>query len=135
MRTFAFLMVVAVTAPAARAQLQFQQDRALANDMKQIGLAWHNFHDANNRGPKDADELAPYFENSKKLLDSLRTKRIDFAFGVSINDLKEKGLSNVILGHEKDAATKGGLALFGDGSVRKLSAADFAKAPKAKKDE
>ena len=132
MKTFAFLTILAVTAPAARAQLQFQQDRALANDMKQIGLAWHNFHDTNNRGPKDADELAPYFDNSKKLLDSLKTKRIDFAFGVSIRELSDKGLSNVIIGFEKDAATKGGLALFGDGSVRKLSAAEFAKAAKAK---
>jgi hypothetical protein len=128
MKSFLCLAFIGLTAPARA------DDRVQPNDLKQIGLAFHNFVDTKNRGPKDADELAPFFENSKKLLDHLKTKRIDFVFGVSLKDLEGTGVSNTIIAHEKDAATRGGLVLFGDTSVRKLSAEEFAKTAKAKKD-
>ena len=41
--------------------------------------------------------------------------------------------ANTILAYEKDAPTKGGLCLFGDASVRKLTAEEFKQAPKAGK--
>jgi hypothetical protein len=123
------MIALAVLVSGSRAQ-----DRTMLNDLKQIGLAYHNYVSENTRGPKDAEELAPYFENSKKLLDRLKSKEIEFYYGVSINDFKESGLSNTILAYERGTQTKGGHVLFGDGSVRKLSAADFEKAPKAKKD-
>jgi hypothetical protein len=130
MRAFTTLIALFAMVGGARAQ-----DRTTtANDLKQLGLAYHNYVDQNNRGPKDADDLAPFFENSKKLLDALKTKRIEFYFGVGLNDLKDTGLSNTVIAYEKDAPSKGGLVLFGDGSVRKLSVGDFKKAPKAKKD-
>ena len=108
------------------------QERVEANDLKQIGLAYHAYHDATNQGPKKAEDLAPYFENSKKLLDFLKTNRIEFYYGVRITEMTE-GTSNTVLAHEKDVATKGGWCLYGDGSVKKLSALEFKKAILAKK--
>ena len=103
-----------------------------ANDLKQIGLAYHNHIDSTTKPPQKAEDLAPYFENSKKLLDHLKTKRIEFYYGVGLLQMTE-GSSNTVLAYEKDTPEKGGLVLFGDGSVRKLSADEFKKAPKAKK--
>jgi hypothetical protein len=99
---------------------------------RSIGLAYHNHIDATNKAPQKAEDLAPYFENSKKLLDHLKTKRIEFYYGVGLLQMTE-GTSNTVLAYEKDAPEKGGLVLFGDGSVKKLSADEFKKAPKAKK--
>src|SRR6266404_1612066 len=95
--TFCLLSLVVLTG-AGRAQ-----DKVQPNDLKQIGLAYHNFVNDNNRGPKDAAALAPYFDNNKKLLEHLTSKRIEFFFGVGLNDLKQAGISNTILAYEKDA--------------------------------
>jgi hypothetical protein len=127
MRTILSLAVVVALTGAVRAD-----DRVTANDLKQIGLAYHGHHDATNKAPQKAEDLAPYFENSKKLLDHLKTKRIEFYYGVGLLQMPE-GTSNTVLAYEKDAPEKGGLVLFGDGSVKKLSADEFKKAPKAKK--
>jgi hypothetical protein len=118
------LLILAGGAPA--------DERVTANDLKQIGLAYHAYHDANNKGPANAEQLAPYFENSKKLLDHLKTKRIEFFYNVRLAEMTE-GSSQTVLAYEKDTPTKGGFALYGDGSVRKLSADEFKKAILAKK--
>ena len=52
-------------------------------------------------------------------------------FGVTLTDMKD-GTSNTVLAYEKDVPTKGGAALMGDGSVKKLSADEFKKAILAK---
>jgi hypothetical protein len=124
--TFCLTALLALV-PSARAD-----ERVTANDLKQIGLAYHAFHDANNRGPANPEQLAPFFENSKKLLDHFKTKRIEFFYNVRIVDMTE-GTANTVLAYEKDTPTKGGYALYGDGSVRKLSAEQFKKAILAKK--
>jgi len=107
-------------------------DEVTTNDLKQIGLAYHNYHDATNKGPANAKDLAPYFENSKRLLDHLESKRIVFFYNVRLTQMTE-GTSNTILAYEKDVPSKGGLVLLGDGSVRKVTADEFKKAPKAGK--
>ena len=43
------------------------------------------------------------------------------------------GTSNTVLAHEKDVPTKGGWALYADGSTKKLTADEFKKATLAKK--
>lgn len=107
-------------------------DDVTANDLKQIGLAYHNHHDATNKAPAKAKDLAPYFENSKRLLDHLESGRIRFIYNVSIRDMVD-GTSNTILAHVKEAPAKGGLVLYGDGSVRKLTADEIKKAIFARK--
>lgn len=122
--TVAVLVVLSGTTQA--------QDKVTANDLKQIGLAYHNHIDSVAKAPAKAEDLAPYFDNSKKLLDHLKTKRIEFYYGVTIAQMTE-GTSNTILAFEQAAPDKGGLVLFGDGSVKKLTAGEFEKAPKAGK--
>jgi hypothetical protein len=130
-KVLAGLLVLVLGASVTHAQVL---DKAkVGNYLKQLGLSYHNYLDANGgKAPAKADDLAPYFENDKKLLDALKSEDIVFFYGVRLVDMTS-GTSNTILAYEKDAPTKGGQVLYGDGSVKKLSADEFKTATKAKK--
>ncbi len=105
--------------------------RKIVNGLKQIGLAYHAIQDATNKAPTKAEDLGPYIENDKRLLGLLNNKDIVFIYGVKLLEMTD-GSSNTVLAYEKDAPTKGGAVLYGDGSVRKMSADEFKKAIIAK---
>jgi hypothetical protein len=107
-------------------------DAKTTNDLKQIGLAYHNYHAAFNKGPSKVEDLAEFLENDKRLIGLLKDETIVFFFGVSIEQMTA-GTSNTVLAYVKEVPDKGGLVLMGDGSVKKLSADEFAKATKAGK--
>jgi hypothetical protein len=83
--------------------------------------------------PMQASDLIPYIKNedAKALLTS---GDIVFLWGVTVQEMARTPAKSegTILAYEKDAPTKGGLALFGDGVVKNLSAEEFNKTPKAK---
>ncbi len=112
-----------------------QAQTRTANDLKQIGLAFHNHCDAIAKAPTKGADLAPYLENNKRILDLLASGEIVFLYGVSVQDLVKsgKGLSKIVIGYEKVVPTKGGYVLFGDGSVKKMTPEEFKQAPLAKK--
>jgi len=130
-KVLAGLLVLVLGASVTHAQIL---DKAkVGNYLKQVGLSYHNYLDANGgKAPAKAEDLAPYFENDKKLLDALKSEEIVFLYGVRLVDMTA-GSSNTVLAYEKDAPTKGGQVLYGDGSVKKLAADDFKKATLAKK--
>jgi len=105
--------------------------RKIQNDLKQIGLAYHNCHNATNKAPAKAEDLAPYFENDKRLLGLLKNKDIVFIYGVKLTEMTD-GTSNTVLAYDKDVPAKGGFVLYGDGSTKKLTADEFKKAIVAK---
>jgi Protein of unknown function (DUF1559) len=99
------------------------------NDLKQIGLAYHNFFAATTKAPAKVEDLEPYYEKNPKITAALKDGTYVFFYNVKLTDMVN-GSSNTILGYEKDAPTKGGAVLFGDGSVKPLTADEFAKAAK-----
>jgi len=107
-------------------------DRRRQNDLKQIGLAYHNYFSANNRAPSKVEDLAPFYESSVELTRSLKSGDIVFFYGVGLREMKA-GTSNTVLAYEKAVPTTGGYALFGDGSVKMLTPAQFKSAVKAKR--
>jgi len=128
----AALVAALSLAGPARAQLTAAERAKRINDLKQIGLAYHNFNDANRKGPEKAADLGPFVENDKRLLGLLENKDIVFQYGVALKDMTD-GTSNTVLAYDKDAPAKGGLVLMADGSVKNMSAEDFKKAILAKK--
>jgi hypothetical protein len=109
-------------------------DKRMAQ-MRDIGMAYHEFlGNSGGAGPQQASDLTPYIKNedSKALLNS---GNIVFLWGVTVLDMAKtpEKSENTVLAHEKDAATKGGAVLYGDGVVKNLSAEEFKKATLAKK--
>jgi hypothetical protein len=127
----AALVVAGVLVQPAAAQGGNQK---LVNDLKQIGLAYHNYNDATNKAPSKAEDLGPYLEMNKRLLDLLKNGDVVFIWDVPLKQIiNMAGTSNTVLAYEKDAPTKGGYVLMADASVKKLSADEFKKATLAKK--
>jgi hypothetical protein len=108
------------------------QDQKTKNDLRQLVLAYHNYHDTFAKAPEKPDDLGPFIENDKRLLEAMKSGQLMFLFGVKITEMTD-GTSNTVLIYEKDAPTKGGFVAYGDGTVKKLSADEFKKAILAKK--
>ncbi len=107
-------------------------DPVTPNELKQIGIAYHNHIDATGKPPAKPDDLLKYLDNNQKLVDKMKEGGdIVFVFGVGITDMKE-GTSNTVLAYPKDVEKNGGPVLYGDGSVKKLTADEFKKATIAK---
>jgi hypothetical protein len=103
---------------------------AVENDLKEILLAYHTYLDKNKgSAPSKAADLGPLLE--KRALARLENKSVAFVYDVTLKDMSQ-GSSNTILAYEKDAPEKGGMAAYGDGSVKKLTADEFKKAVVAK---
>ena len=112
-------------------------DRAKkSNDLKQLGLMYHSYIDANRKGPASADELMTMASDpgAKAVVQMVKDGKYVLLWGTTILEMQQNpgGASGTILGYEAGAPTAGGLVLMGDASVRTMSAAEFAAAPKAK---
>lgn len=101
------------------------------NLMKQLGVAYHNFFDVHRRGPKDAKELAIFFDKNTRITQALNEKWIAFQWGAHLLKMTE-GTSRTIIAYETQADRNGQrVVLFGDASVTELNETEFAKAPRA----
>ena len=100
-------------------------------DMKMIGLAYHTHLDVTRKPPARAEDLQAFLMESPTALGRLKNGQVVFFWNVHIKDMTA-GASNTILAYDKDTPAKGGLALFGDGSVRVLSLDEFQKTAKAR---
>jgi hypothetical protein len=101
-------------------------------DLKRIGLAYQNHVDAKTKGPAKADDLGPYLENDKRLLDLLISGEIVFSYNVNYAAMSEFGVPATVLAYVKDVPEKGGWVLMGDATPKKMSADEFKKAHIAK---
>lgn len=106
-----------------------QQSRAAAdrqrllNDLKEFGLAYHNFHDANAKAPSGWSDLQSVGV-APDLQQKLESAGYQFVFDVKFADMTV-GTSNFVLAYPTNAASDGGLVALGDGSVTQLTAAEF----------
>jgi hypothetical protein len=111
-------------------------DRAKkSNDLKQLGLMYHSYLDANRKGPASADDLMTIASDpgSKAVVQMVKDGKYVLVWGTTIAEMQKnpQGSTGTVLGYEASAPTAGGLVLMGDASVRNMTAAEFAAAPKA----
>ncbi|MCI0642388.1 MAG: hypothetical protein L0Y72_15120 [Gemmataceae bacterium] len=107
--------------------------RQTMSDLQVIGLAYHNYVDSFNKGAPNAEELRKFLTGeSATTYTGLRDGIYVIHWGTRfLRDMPE-GSSRTILGYHKDTPANGGLALFGDGSVREVTAQEFATTPRPK---
>ena len=108
-----------------------RQEQRDKDDLRTLGIAFHDMEFSSPKPPAKPDDLGPSVKNDQRLLGRLRSGEIVFLYNVRLVQMTD-GATNTILAYLKDVPTNGGLVLFGDGAVRKITADEFNKAPKAK---
>jgi hypothetical protein len=102
-----------------------------------LGMGYHNFEDANKRGPANAEDLKPFIKDFAGLYEGLKSGELVLVWNVDFQDTRanaKKGgtsLNDLVLGYESKVPNDGGLVLMGYGGVHTMTAAEFKAAPKA----
>lgn len=80
--------------------------------------------------PKKPDDFADFVDSLPSAFD--RIKQGDYLLAWGVGRSTAPGTGAQILAYEKKTPAEGGAVLLRDGTVKQLTAADFAAAPKAK---
>jgi hypothetical protein len=99
------------------------QRQNLSNELKQMGIARFNFHDANNRFPNSWQELQSVGVDPG-LQQKLEAEGHTVVMGMSVREMTE-GTSRFLVVFQRSAAQNGGLVLLGDGAVMQISPQEF----------
>jgi hypothetical protein len=103
----------------------------LANDLHQIGLFYKQYEAENGQAPANMQAFLDYIRNdSNKIAASIQNGTIIVYWNVRSSALPS-GASNTVLGYDAAVPRSGGWVLMADGTEQRITAEDFAKAPKA----
>ena len=102
------------------------------DQLKVLGIAYHNHHDAQNRGPADWDE-AIASASDPAAVQALRDKGYQVAWGLRLRDVTV-GTSNFVLAYKPEDLNAGGYVLMMDGAVMHRPAEEIQAALDAQKD-
>ena len=94
----------------------------MMNNLRELGLAYHNFHDENMRGPQNWQEAEKHM--SSKAKEELVAAGYIVHWGVKIIDAKG-GTFSFVLAYPPSAATEGGTVVMLDGAVKQMTAQEF----------
>lgn len=130
--TAALLVAVVALLPGCGRVQQAAQRQQRSNQLKAIGLAYHNCNDDLQRGPANADELRKYLAGFEDAYQAVQSGDIVVFWNARVPADFPQGLGNTVLAHDKGVPANGGLVLMGDGSTRTMTAAEFAAAPRPK---
>ncbi|MAG92234.1 MAG: hypothetical protein CMJ48_00570 [Planctomycetaceae bacterium] len=100
---------------------QASKDSQWVDDLKVLGLLWHNYHDAHAVGPAGWDECLRFAQENGQdaaAIQRLRDAGFDVRWGVNFRDVRE-GLANTVLAQAPD----NDVHLFFDGSVQRFDPA------------
>ncbi len=102
------------------------------NELKAVGLAYHNYCDTYAKGPKGVKDLEPFLRDFPEALRSVQNGDIIVLWGANVPADFPQGTSNTVLGYDKDVPTQGGPVLLGDASTKIMTAQEFQAAPRPK---
>jgi hypothetical protein len=105
-----------------------------ANDLRQIGLAYHSYCFANNKGPASPDELMKSQPDATLALQKAKGSEYTIIWGVNLSNVAQfdAGMSNTVLGYETNASPAGRVVLMCDGAAQYMTEAEFNAKPRAK---
>jgi hypothetical protein len=123
-------VLLALLVPATQ-KVRVAAERTMkSNELKQIGLAYHEHHDRFKKPPAGPEDLKPFIEKfDAGVYEKLKAGEYVFIYNVGLKDMPMG--SATIMGYHRDVPAQGGPVLFGDGSVRNLSVQEFRAAPQA----
>lgn len=99
-------------------------EKEASADLKLFGIGYQSYSENNSRPPRTLDDLKTVISSDRPI----EFSRYHILWGV---DLKSITQDRTVLAYETAVPEKGGMVLFHDGNVERVSAADFAKLPKA----
>ena len=107
-------------------------DPKTQKELADLGAIYHS-HNEGMRGkaPTKVEDLAPYAADHKAGYEALKAGKYEFVWNVPLQAMMKTGTDKVVLAYEKDVPTKGGAVVMADGSVKKMTADEFQKSPKA----
>jgi len=125
---FAAMVAMAIACGNPFAKVREAADRTkYSNDLKQIAVAMHNYHSANNRMPKDANTLivaSPDLAGSTAA-SRLMSGEIVMVWGFKLVD-QTNGASQTLMGWSNAPVFGGKVGvIFCDGAVGIVEATDF----------
>lgn len=107
-------------------------------EMFLIGRAYNRYCLERGQPPKRLEDLRDALSETpagRTAYDRLILGEIIFFYGVSFTDMqRQAGASATILAYERQVPKEGGWVLMGDTGVKKVTAAEFAEASKARAD-
>ncbi len=105
------------------------------NDLKMVGLMFHNHHDTHRKGPANWEELIAFADQqgSGPVVKSVKDRGyVMTAWDIQFKDITI-GTSNFVLLYEPTATTSGGNVLLLDGSALTMTADELNAALAAQK--
>lgn len=97
----------------------------IGDALKEIGETYKYIAAQKQQAPRKADDLAEYSGSLEGALPLIRSGEIVVVWGVGYSSG-----SNQILAHGKDAASNGGPVLLRNGTVKEMTATEFAASKK-----
>jgi hypothetical protein len=98
---------------------------------RQVGLAFQNYCGQNNKPVQSIDDLAPFFENDRKILAAFKDGSLTLCKGAHVQTMLN-GTSNTIIAYETEPGTDDKrVVLLGDGTPKSMDEDEFKKTPKA----
>jgi hypothetical protein len=116
-----FLVVVGCSKPT---EPKSEAEREAATVLKLFGAGYQFYLEDNQRPPRNLDDLKAVISSDEPI----DFDRYHIIWGV---DLKSITQDRTVLAYDAVVPEKGGMVLFHDGKVQRVSAEEFAKLPKA----
>jgi hypothetical protein len=129
------LVAFALLSTACGSVRQAAQRAQKSNDLRQIGLAYISYCDANRKGPANADDLVKFQPETAPVFQKVKNGEYTIIWGVNTTDMTQFAKTptfQTVLGYESTAPSSGGVVLMCDGSAQPMTASEFNAAVKAK---
>ncbi len=94
----------------------------------QVGQLFHRYQKAGKEPPKGLSDIQTLQRELPAAVESIRSKEVLVYWGVGVSTGSEA--ASTVLAYHKDVPEKGGEVLMQDGTAKKMTAEEFAAAPK-----